>query len=706
MWRNSQGFLACISIQLTKRGIFITKNELSCSLNNSMNISQQEILMKITRILKLRMTLNLCLTLLVLSPLPTVAQTPISVVSDQDLKQVILDANVSALDSVFFTIDTSNDTLFISEDMPVLVGQIELVTPPGSGPIIIQSSPQHSGPFIRIHEGGEFINNSGDVPTTFRGFSNPENGGVFAIENGGSLNLKGGIFENNSSAQSGGSVYCASGSTCEFDQSHFRESSGLFGGAIACHGNCSVSNSQFNDNTASQFGCDLDVPFGGTTTFAQNIIRNYDFSAGCQTDSIESNGGVVWIIDSFIEFDRKRPIFNSTGELTVIGSEFVNGEFKRKNETEIKALCNDFGTGAITSNGYNVDSGNGCFLNHATDLQNTDALVTFDEAGHPILQSNSPSVESAKSTFSNNVLPCAYKDIAGLARPQDFDGDGVFTCDRGPIELQGGDDLTFAQSGLFYDVDRNGEGIIIEMLSADTAVITMFTYHPNKSELMWLIGVGKVKGNSIVTDDLIRTKGGKFGSGFDAQAIENEYIGGMSVIFPNCEATEKAGRLVVQTNNKYKAEIENLLNKNTRLSSMLSCNQTQSNPLSGRSGSFFDPLRSGEGVFVEVLGNGNAVLIFYTYTPDGKQFWTISSDVQISGNTLTAQMIYAANTTGFGSEFIADEINFLPWGTITMEYKTGCNDVDFSYNSSINGFGSGALNYKRLTQLAGLTCDL
>jgi hypothetical protein len=180
----------------------------------------------------------------------------------------------------------------------------------------------------------------------------------------------------------------------------------------------------------------------------------------------------------------------------------------------------------------------------------------------------------------------------------------------------------------------------------------------------------------------------------------------MSLIFPDCEATANPGRLVFQANNQFMGELENLLVKNNRLTRLISCNQSQQNPMTGRSGSFFDPNRSGEGIFIQVLENGQVVVIFYTYTPEGKQFWFLSSNAQINGNTITTDMVYAASSTGFASQFNADEIDLQPWGTITIEHQPGCNLLNITYNSTVAGFGNGALTYQRLTQPAGTTCDI
>lgn len=311
-----------------------------------------------------------------------------------------------------------------------------------------------------------------------------------------------------------------------------------------------------------------------------------------------------------------------------------------------------------------------------TLLDNTNLMVTVDANGIPQPNTGSPLIESGPVDFVNNVLPCSYKDMNGLGRPQDFDG------------------------------DRNGEGIIVEMLNASSALVTMFTYHPNKTDLMWFIGIGNIVGNSIVIDEVLRTSGGVFGSGFNADNIVRTDVGGMSIIFPDCDSSANPGRLTFQAGFEFASELENMLVKNQRLSRLLSCNQTQSNAQTGRSGSFYDPNRSGEGIFVEVLDNGSAVIIFYTYTPDGKQFWFISSGVQITGNTLTASMVYPASTTGFGSQFDPNEIDLQPWGTLTLEYQPGCSQVNVSYSSTVAGFGNGTYNYQRLTQPAGTVCDL
>ncbi len=198
--------------------------------------------------------------------------------------------------------------------------------------------------------------------------------------------------------------------------------------------------------------------------------------------------------------------------------------------------------------------------------------------------------------------------------------------------------------------------------------------------------------------------GGVFGAAYDPDLVDRQFIGAMSLVFSNCASGAGApGRQLYQSETG--AEFGDLLVDAFRLSTVVDC-QGNSSPQAGRSGSFFDPARDGEGIFVQWLTNGQVIVIWYTFDPQGNQFWTISGDVSIDGNTVTANMLYPAASTRFGAQFNADDIDLQPFGTVTLQYMPGCNSMTFSYNSTVAGFGAGSYNYSRLTSLTGTTCDL
>ncbi len=654
------------------------------------------------------------------------ADIEVTVTNEAELINAInmSNGNPNEMYDILISIDTvinGEPTLTITQKLPTMVGQLTIAVDDDTD---ILPNTSYLGPLFTVGSGGKLILDGLDM--NIQMFHNTDDGGSIVVEgngvfttsqaeflnsvsdqNGGVLSCDGvcdvsfTTFNSSSSVKSGGAIKCGAQGECNVSDSSFiNNSAGTSGGAAICQGQCQFYRIALDGNSAGTFACSVDAPFGARLTIDQCTIR--DRGNRCSTNSFDVNGGDMLHSNCYVEIN---PVdFSScTGSCSQQGNYYIS---ITPSKTSNKTTCNDFGTGAFTSLGYNLDSSDGCFLDHVTDIENTDPDITMDNNNIPIPNSNSPLIESGSNEFSNNALPCSFKDMNGLGRPQDFDGDGVFTCDRGPIEVQGGMDLSNAQSGLYFDVDRDGEGIILEMLGNGKALVTMFTYHPNKSDLMWFVGAGDVVGNSVVIDNVQRTSGGVFGPDFDADAIVRTDVGGMSLIFPDCDSTSNPGRLVFEAGFGFTEELENLLVKNNRISRLLECNQSQTNPMIGRSGIFSDPNRSGEGVFVQVLNSGQVVIVFYTYTPDGKQFWYLGSNGQINGNTITADMKYPAQTTGFGSQFNSNEIDLQPWGTISMVYQPGCNNITINYNSIIAGFGNGSYSYQRLTRPAGTTCDL
>jgi hypothetical protein len=632
--------------------------------------------------------------------------TATDITDEEDLRDAIISSNNAGSQPIFITIKTASNTLVISRALPPITGNLIIV---GAAPnVILRSSSDYNGPLITVADHGRLILGNKSGAFSVLSFSNDLNGGAIVVEPTATFVSNGVRFSDTTSEQNGGAVFCDTDSDCSFYDTTFANcSAGASGGAVSCLGECNFNNTIFDGNSADNFACQIDAPFGSEVVVYECGMSDNDNN--CDTNFIDVNGGNIDIHSCSITTDADSPFASCTGSCNLGNNLFPNVPSVPNTKNSLnntKTVCNDFGTNAFNSLGYNIDAGSGCFLNHATDIENMDPMVTIGANGIPQPNAGSPLIESGSVDFVNNILPCSYKDLNGLGRPQDFDNDGVFTCDRGPVEVQSGADLTNAQSALYYDVDRSGEGVVVEMLSADIALVTMFTYHPNKTELMWFISVGKVVGNTLVFDQVLRTSGGVFGSSFDASAIVSTDVGGMSLIFSDCDSLDNEGRLIFDADFAFENELENLLVKNKRLSRLLNCDQSQPNALSGRSGSFYNPNRSGEGIFVQVLDNGSAVILFYTYTPDGKQTWLISSNVQITDNTITATMIYPATGTGFGSQFNGSELDFQTWGTLIFEYMPGCNQMNMSYDSSVAGFGSGTYTYNRLTRPAGLTCDL
>ena len=350
-----------------------------------------------------------------------------------------------------------------------------------------------------------------------------------------------------------------------------------------------------------------------------------------------------------------------------------------------ESICESEDPDSIVSLGYNIATDDSCNLDQPTDLPNTDPLLSGpDEDGIRAPLPGSPAIDSGPVdviVFEGDTLatlPCGYRDLKGTARPQDANGDGVFECDRGAVEVAGAGDIVAGHSGAFFNPLRDGEGTYVEILNDDTAVVYTFTYRPDGSGPAWFIGVGKISGNSIIIDELLRPLGTRFGDGFDKDNIDFTPIGGMSMVFPDCKAGANPGNIA------YSGEpglaYEGLITKATRLSNITGCGAETPSAKAGLSGSYFEPARDGEGIIVEWLTSGDVLVVFFTYDQNGNQLWLLGIGTP-NGNTVTMDALYASAYTPWGRNFNAADVSIDTWGTFTLTW-TACNSVTFEYASN------------------------
>ncbi len=537
-----------------------------------------------------------------------------------------------------------------------------------------------NGGAIRVQGGTATITNS----TLSNNRAGAEGGAVFV--NGGTLNISGSTISGNRAAGFGGGVSAATPASRMFLQYNF-----------------------FEGNSAGIFGCDANINAAPSGPPAATFIGNQLNGDGCDNVRIENpSGGVFWFFNSAAVDTLVRVLDSTSSYNRLMGSYWVF----RNNVPQrglAKTLCADFGSGALQSLGANIATDGSCFLSGPNDLVTTNpGLGPVDVNGIITTSAGSPAIERGASTVqtisaggtTTRTLPCGYRDLRGLGRPQDANLDGVFACDTGAYETQGGANLGNALSASYYDTTRSGEGSFIESIGGGKAVVATFTYAPNGG-LAWMTGVGNIVGNSVVVDEMSTTSGGVFGAAFNPANVVRRPVGGASFVFPSCEGGAQPGQWVFQ--GRPGSGYEDLIAKASRLSSPVPCSGSVS-PNVGKSGSFYSTARSGEGMFVQYLPNGGAVLIWYTYDTQGRQFWAFASDVTVNGNTVTANMVYPAQSTRFGSQFNASQVQFAPWGTVTLTYS-GCNALNFAYNSSVAGFGNGQYSYTRLTTLQGTSCS-
>jgi hypothetical protein len=120
-------------------------------------------------------------------------------------------------------------------------------------------------------------------------------------------------------------------------------------------------------------------------------------------------------------------------------------------------------------------------------------------------------------------------------------------------------------------------------------------------------------------------------------------------------------------------------------------------------GQWFDPAQSGHGLNVEILPDGRALIIWYTYDNMGNQIWILGAGTH-DGETISVD-VNITDGAMFPPNFDSADVSFTAWGTFTLTF-TGCNQGVFKWNPIAgNGYTAGQMNVVRLTQVAGLECN-
>jgi outer membrane protein assembly factor BamB len=126
----------------------------------------------------------------------------------------------------------------------------------------------------------------------------------------------------------------------------------------------------------------------------------------------------------------------------------------------------------------------------------------------------------------------------------------------------------------------------------------------------------------------------------------------------------------------------------------------------GHSGSWFDASRSGEGWILQMLPDGHASLVWFTFPPAGvagEQRWVIAQNGRVDGNRLTFTDVYLASGGRFAAGFDPAVVKLVRWGGIRMEFSD-CNFGTLSY-AETNSPTPTTRSIQRLTALAGAPCD-
>ena len=258
--------------------------------------------------------------------------------------------------------------------------------------------------------------------------------------------------------------------------------------------------------------------------------------------------------------------------------------------------------------------------------------------------------------------------------------------------------VTSGLSAHWFNAERSGEGLVLEILNDEEALLYWFTYDEDGNQ-RWLIDVGEIAGDEIVFPELTVTRGGRFGPDFDPDEVEYEVVGQAVLQFSDCDQVEFS----------YSAFGHSETIPMQRLSQTMAagCQPPQGVPgqpvreYAGQSGSWYDPAHTGEGYTLQWMSRDEAVLIWFSYDPDGNQYWMIGTGTYQDGR-IEFPVLQSTQGGRFGGGFDPDDVVFTDWGALTLEID--CEVGIAHYDSNIPGFGSGELELDRLTQMSRPAC--
>ncbi len=124
------------------------------------------------------------------------------------------------------------------------------------------------------------------------------------------------------------------------------------------------------------------------------------------------------------------------------------------------------------------------------------------------------------------------------------------------------------------------------------------------------------------------------------------------------------------------------------------------------SGSWFTPERAGEGFILQILDNGTALLLWFTYPPAGsgaQQAWIYADNGSIEGDRIRFASAVTTRGGRFGVTTGSVQAQRVPWGTVEFRF-TSCVAGEVTYAGPA-GWGSGARQIVRLTEHSELGCS-
>jgi len=247
-------------------------------------------------------------------------------------------------------------------------------------------------------------------------------------------------------------------------------------------------------------------------------------------------------------------------------------------------------------------------------------------------------------------------------------------------------------SGSWYDPSHDGEGFVLEVLEGNKAAVYWFTYDEEGGQ-RWFFGTGITVNDTLVVDALLVSSGAVFGEQFESDNVIYEEVGNLTITWTDCSTA-------TATYTINGVDGQQALDRLTTVAG-LGCETSATAP-SSMTGSWFDQTHNGEGLVIEILDAGRALVFWFSYDASGRQAWFFGLGEQ-DGSIISVSDMYITRGGRFGPDFDPHQVQHSPWGS--LQVKLGCDFGKFDYASGLSEFGSGKQTLTRLTSVGNPDCD-
>ena len=347
------------------------------------------------------------------------------------------------------------------------------------------------------------------------------------------------------------------------------------------------------------------------------------------------------------------------------------------------ALQQTVPAGQLTVGLVNETSPSHCGFTLAEGIGGWEALRAWI-AGAPQPSANDLQTSCSAAMAQGADGPCRYD--ASLQVP-------TFDSQVRPRAASSAPPVDSRYSGQWFDPDRNGEGIALEVLDDSKALVYMFTYPPPGApgQQAWLIGVGDVLGNGIEFADVQRASLGAGG------ALQSQHWGRIGIVFDDCSHASMRWDGPPDW-----GSLEVPLTRLTGLQDKGCGADPGATVATQASGAWFDPRYNGNGFIFEQLDAQRVAAIWFGFDAAGNQVWL--SGIAQQGIAGYAGTFYQPTGPRFGPSYDPAAFNPQPVGSLS---QTTFNCIDG--NAIVSGFpglpdvpAPYALGLSRITFPAGV----